>query len=62
MRKELARRKEAAAAKSAKEGSVPASASTPLSVSEASPPSNPMDEFVSILSGKHANNKKQGKK
>jgi hypothetical protein len=62
MRKELARRKEAAAAKSAKEGSVPVTASTPLSVSGASPPLNTMDEFASILSGKQANNKKHGKK
>jgi hypothetical protein len=63
MRKELARRKEAAAAaKSAKEGSVPVTASTPLSVSQPSPPSNTMEEFASILSGKQANNKKHGKK
>jgi hypothetical protein len=63
MRKELARRKEAAAAaKSAKEGSVPVTSSTPISVSEASLSSNTIEEFVSILSGKQANNKKHGKK
>ena len=60
MRKELSRRKEAAAAKansSPSAPSIPSSASAPVdSVA------NMADEFASILTGKRGNNKKQDKK
>lgn len=59
MRKELARRKEAAANAASKN----ATSSTPLVVPGATqPPTNSMEEFTSILMGKQGNNKKHGKK
>jgi hypothetical protein len=65
MRKELARRKEAAAKNAATSAgtSGATSAATPLTVPVAQvAPSNTMEEFASILSGKQASNKKQTKK
>jgi hypothetical protein len=63
MRKELARRKEAAAAAAAAAATGATTSTTPLVVPGGQPaPSNTMEEFASILSGKQASNKKQNKK
>ena len=68
MRKELARRKEAAATTAAKSVGTPASSSplvVPGATSAASvtqTPANTMEEFASILSGKQGSNKKHAKK
>jgi hypothetical protein len=64
MRKELARRKEAAANAAARAGKevvtpVPNTANV---VNTSASDTNLVDEFVSILSGTKTNNKKQGKK
>jgi len=59
MRKELLKRKSAMANANA---NAMANANTPLSVPETKPSMNPVDEFVSILTGKQGNNKKQAKK
>jgi hypothetical protein len=64
MRKELARRKEAAAKAAAKTGNeavTPVANTTNVTNTSASDV-NLVDEFVSILSGTKTNNKKQGKK
>lgn len=63
MRKELARRKEAAAAAAAaNEAKSTVTSSIPVTVPATQTPSNTMEDFASILLGKQRSNKKHGKK